>query len=170
MKAHRNEEETTSKVVNKNVVVNDDSTMEPRVDRLIAKSNINQNSPSTPNRDNSQNYGRPPFQSGQRSRGGYPNNPSQRYPQGDIRQNLRGPKASAVGPFGKLMVQDLSNALNVEGGVIQNDMSIPVKLHWGGWYRNLPPSQWTGDQKVLPPTTCLLSNRCESISGGQKIP
>ena len=102
VKAHRNEEEdTTSKVVNKNVIVNDDSTLEQRVDRLIAKSNIIQNLPSTSNRDNSQNYGRPPFQSGQRSRGDYLNNPSQMHPQGGIRQNLRGLKASAAGPFGE---------------------------------------------------------------------
>ena len=64
VKACRNgEEETTSKVVNKNLIVDDDSTLEWTVDRLITKSNINQNLPFTSNRDNSQNYGRPPFQS-----------------------------------------------------------------------------------------------------------
>ena len=97
VKAHRNEEEdAVSKVFSKNAVVDNDSTLEQRVDRLIAKSNTNQNSPTIPNRDNSQNYGRLPFQSGQRSRGDYP-----RHPQGDIRQNLRGPETSVAGPFGK---------------------------------------------------------------------
>ena len=58
VKARRNEEEeTTSKVVNKNVIAENDSTLEQRVDRLIAKSNINQNSQNIPNEDNSQNYG-----------------------------------------------------------------------------------------------------------------
>ena len=52
VKAHRNEEEeTTSKVVNKNVIVEDGSTLEQRVDRLIVKSNINQNPQNIPNRD-----------------------------------------------------------------------------------------------------------------------
>ena len=97
VKAHRNEEEdAVSKVVSKNVVVDNDSTLEQRVDGLIAKSNTNQNCPTIPNRDNSRNYGRLPFQSGQRSRGDY-----SRYLQGDIRQNLRGPETSAVGPFGE---------------------------------------------------------------------
>ena len=72
VKARRNEEEEiTSKVVNKNVTVGNNPTLEQRVDSLIAKSNRNQASPNSPNRDNSQNYGRPPFQSNQRSRGDY---------------------------------------------------------------------------------------------------
>ena len=42
VKAHRNEEEeTTSHVVSKNMMVQDDATLEQRVDRLIAKSNSN---------------------------------------------------------------------------------------------------------------------------------
>ena len=71
VKAHRNEEkETTSKLINKSVV--SDSTLEERVDRLIERSNqSNKPNPglSKDNRDNSQNYGRPPFQQNQRSRG-----------------------------------------------------------------------------------------------------
>ena len=63
VKAHRNEEEdTTSKLINKDAVA--DSTLEERVDRLIERSNqFNQSNPgpSRDSRDNSHNYGRPPF-------------------------------------------------------------------------------------------------------------
>ena len=70
VKAHRNEEEeTTSKLISKSAVA--DSTLEERVDRLIERSNQS-NQPNTglsrDNRDNSHNYGRPPFQPNQRSR------------------------------------------------------------------------------------------------------
>ena len=82
VKAHRNEEEeTTSKVVNKNVIVENDSTLEQGVDRLIAKSNINRNSPNIPNKDNSQNYSRPPFLTNQQPREGYQNGQLPRHPQ-----------------------------------------------------------------------------------------
>ena len=47
VKARRNEEEeTTSKLVNKNVMIDNDSTLEQRVDRLIAKSNTSQGPPN----------------------------------------------------------------------------------------------------------------------------
>ena len=63
VKAHRNEEEeTTSKLVNKRVVA--DSTLKERVDRLIERSNQSNQpnpGPSRDNRDNSHNYGRPPL-------------------------------------------------------------------------------------------------------------
>ena len=63
VKAHRNEEEeTTSKLVNKSAVA--DSTLEERADRLIAISNQSNHpspGPSQDNRDTSHNYGRPPF-------------------------------------------------------------------------------------------------------------
>ena len=91
VKAHRNEEEdTTSKLLNKSAVT--DSTLEERVDRLIERSNqLNQPnpSPSRDNRDNSHNYGKPPFQQDQRSRGDFQTSPCQ--PSDDVRQNLRGP-------------------------------------------------------------------------------
>ena len=49
VKTHRNEEEEiTSKVVNKNVTVGNNPTLEQRVDSLIAKSNRNQASPNSP--------------------------------------------------------------------------------------------------------------------------
>ena len=72
VKAHRNEEEeSASRVVNKKVTIENDSTLEQRVDRLIAESSSNNNqAPSFPtNRDNSQNYGRPPLQANHRSKG-----------------------------------------------------------------------------------------------------
>ena len=63
VKACRNEEEeTTSKLVNKSAVAG--STLEERVDRLIVRSNqSNQPSqgPSQDNRDKSHNYWRPPL-------------------------------------------------------------------------------------------------------------
>ena len=62
VKAHRNEEDTTSKFINKSAVA--DFTLEERVDRLIERSNqFNQPNPgpSGDNRDDSHNYGRPPF-------------------------------------------------------------------------------------------------------------
>ena len=95
VKAHRNEEEeTTFKLVNKSAVT--DYTLEERVDKLIERSN--QPSPS-PSRDNSHNYGRPPFQQNQRSSGDFHNTPCQ--PSGDIRRTLRGPEPNAAGPFGE---------------------------------------------------------------------
>ena len=64
VKARRNEEETTSHVVSKNMMVQDGTTLEQRVDHLLAKSNSNPAPAPQPrvNRDNSRNYGRPPFQ------------------------------------------------------------------------------------------------------------
>ena len=64
VKAHRNEEEeTTSKIVSKNVTVGHGATLEQRVDNLITKSNSNPAPPNPTNGDNSHNYGCPPFQS-----------------------------------------------------------------------------------------------------------
>ena len=102
VKAHRNEEEeTTSRLVNKNVMVTENSTLEQRVDHLIAKSNNNPAPTPLPrvNRDNSRNYGRPPLQTNTRSRGDY--RPPQGHSPRDIRQNLRGPETSSAGPYGE---------------------------------------------------------------------
>ena len=71
VKAHRNEEETASKVVSKNVTVGHDSTLEQRVDNLIAKSSSNPAHPSLTNGVNNHPYGCPPFQSNSRPRGDY---------------------------------------------------------------------------------------------------
>ena len=71
----------------KNVTVGHDSTLEQRVDNLIAKSSSNPAPPSPSNGGNNRPYGCPPFQSNSRPRGDY------------IWQNLRGPETSAAGPF-----------------------------------------------------------------------
>ena len=98
MKAHRNEEEeTTSKIVSKNVTIRHDSTLEQRVDSLITKSNSNPAPPNPTNGDNSHNYGCPPFQSSSRPKRDYRRDPG--HPPLDIRQNLRGPETSAAGPY-----------------------------------------------------------------------
>ena len=99
VKACRNEEEdTTSKLLSKSAVT--DSTLEDRVDRLIERSNNQFNSnPNKINWDNSHNYGRPPFQQSQRSRGDFPTNPHSSV--NDVWQNLRGPEPSAACPFGE---------------------------------------------------------------------
>ena len=71
-KARRNEEEeTTSKIVSKNVTVGHDSTLEQRVDNLIAKSSSNPAPHNPTNGDNNRPYGHPPFQSNSRPRGDY---------------------------------------------------------------------------------------------------
>ena len=72
VKARRNEEEeTTSKMVSKNVTVGHDSTLEHRVDNLIAKANSHPASPNPINGDNNHNYGHPSFQSNSRPKQDY---------------------------------------------------------------------------------------------------
>ena len=67
VKACRNEEEeTTSKIVSKNVTVGHDSTLEQRVDNLIAKSNSSPAPPNPINGGDNHNYGHPPSQSSSR--------------------------------------------------------------------------------------------------------
>ena len=105
VKAHRNEEEeTTSCVVSKNMMVQDGTTLEQRIDHLLAKSNSNFTPAPQPqvNRDSSRNHGRPPFQFNPQSKRDY--RQSSGPPQLDIRQNLRGPEPSAAGPFGEIDV------------------------------------------------------------------
>ena len=62
VKAHRNEEETTSHVISKNMMVQDGTTLKQRVDHVLANSNPTPAPQPRVNRDNSWNYGRPPFQ------------------------------------------------------------------------------------------------------------
>ena len=98
VKAHRNEEEeTTSKVVSKNVTVGHDSTLEQRVDNLIAKSSSSPAPPSLTNGVNNCPYGHPPFQSNSRPRGDFKQDHG--CSPMDIGQNLRGTETSAAGPF-----------------------------------------------------------------------
>ena len=97
VRAHRNEEEeTTSKIISKNVTVGYDSTLEQRIDNLIVKSNSNPAPPNLTNRDNNCPYGHPPFQSNSRPKRDYRRDPG--CPPMDIQQNLRGPETSVAGP------------------------------------------------------------------------
>ena len=94
VKARRNEEEdTTSRVVNKGSAIETEGTLEERVDRLI------EGATQAPNRDRNWNYGRPPFHANQRFPRSNLNRPPRGCPQGDIHQNLRGPEPNASGPF-----------------------------------------------------------------------
>ena len=101
LRACRNKEkDTTSRLLSKSAVA--DSTLENRVNRLIERSSQSSQFNSNPNRtnwDNSHNYGRPPFQQGQRSRGDFWTNPYSSV--NDVQQNLKGPEPSAAGPFGE---------------------------------------------------------------------
>ena len=99
VKAHRNEEEeSVSQIINKKMTMESDSTLEQWVDQLIAKSsNQNQAPQSSNKRDNSQNYGRPSFQTNFKSKSDY--RQARKCPLRDIRQNLRGLEPSAAGPF-----------------------------------------------------------------------
>ena len=140
LKACRNEEEEiTSKIVNKNVTVGNNPTLEQRVDSLIAKSNRNQASPNSPNRDNSRNYGRPPFLSNQRSRGDYRSPLG--HPQGDIRQNLRGPETSAAGPYREVDGSRPIQCFRCQGWGHPKRL-CPSGLNYtrGEWYGILPPN------------------------------
>ena len=94
MKAHRNEEEdTTSRVVNKGSAIETEGTLEERVDRLIVGAT------QAPNRDNNQNCSRPPFQANQIFQRDNLKRPPRSCPQEDISQNLRSPEPNASGPF-----------------------------------------------------------------------
>ena len=156
VKARRNEEEEiTSKVVNKNVTMENNPTLEQGVNNLIAKSDRNQASPNSLNRDNSRNYGQPPFQSNQRFRGDY--RPPLGHPQRDIRQNLKGPETSAAGPFREADGSKPIQCFRCRGWCHPKRL-CPSWLNytWGEWYRNLPPNQRMGDWKVPLPNTRLL--------------
>ena len=134
VKAPRNEEEeTTSRVVSKNTMVQDGTTLEQRVDRVLAKSNSNP-APAPPpqvNGDNSRNYGRPPFQFNPRSKRDYRQSPGP--PQLDIRQNLRGPQPSAAGPFGETDVSRPVQCFRCRGWGHPKRL-CPSRLNytWGG--------------------------------------
>ena len=132
------------------MMVQDDTTLEQRVDRLITKPNSNPAPAPQPqvNRDNSQNYSRPPFQSNPRSKRDYRQSPG--HPQFDMRQNLRGPEPSAAGPFGETDVSRPIQCFRCRGWGHPKRL-CPSRLNytWGEWYRTIPPRQWKGDQKVL---------------------
>ena len=163
MKAHRNEEEeTTSKIVSKNVTVGHDSTLEQRVDDLTAKSNSNPAPPSPTNGDSGHNYGCPSFQSSSRPKRDYRQDHG--HPPMDIWQNLGGPGTSAEGPFREADGSRPIKCFRCHGwGHLRR--LCPSRLHYtqGGVAQDNPPQQQTGDQTVPLPRTHLLNNRHENI-------
>ena len=118
VKACQNEEEDTiSKLLNKSVVIS--STLENRVDKLIERSNSQFNSGSNRvDQNGSCNYGRPPFQQSQRSRGDSRSNLQSST--NDIQQNLRGLSPVLLHLLGDQMAPGPYNALNVGDGDTQN--------------------------------------------------
>ena len=137
VKAHRNEEEeSASQIVNKKIMMENDSTLEQRVDRLITKSS--QPPQSLAKRDNSRNYGRPPFQTNYKSKGDY--RQALRHPPGDIRQNLRGPESSAAGPFWEADGSRPIQCFRCRGWSHPRRL-CPSRLNytWGEWYGTIPP-------------------------------
>ena len=169
VKARRNEEEeSASWIVNKKVMLENDSSLEQWVDCLIAKSNSNL-VPSFPtNRDNSQNYGQPPFQSNPRSKGDY--RQTSRCPLVDIRQHLRGPEPSAAGTFGQTDGSQPTQCFRCRGWGHPKRLCPPhLNYTQGEWYGTIPPRSWTRDQKVPLLRTHLLSNKYESITSGWQI-
>ena len=105
------------------MMVQDGTTLEQRVDHMLAKSNSNPAPAPQPrvNRDNSRNYGRPPFQFNPQSKRDYRQSPGP--PQLDIKQNLRGPSLVLLVLLEKLTFLDQFNASNVGDGVIPKDFA-----------------------------------------------
>ena len=154
VKARRNEEEeTTSRVVSKNMMVQDGTTLVQQVDHVLAKTNSNLAPAPQPrvNRDNSQNYGRPPFQFNPRSKRDYRQSPGP--PQLDIRQNLRGPEPSAAGPFGETDVSRPIQCCRCRGWGHPKRL-CPSRLNytWGGMvWDNPSPMMEKGPEGPPPP-------------------
>ena len=171
VKAHRNEEEeSASQIINKKMTIENDSTLEQRVDRLIAKSSNGNNqykAPQSPTkRDNSQNYGQPPFQANFKSKGDYQQ--AWRCPPGDIRPNLTGLEPSAAGPFWEADGSWPIWCFRCRGWGHPKRL-CPLHLNYtqgGEWYGTVPPRPWTRPQKVPLPRTRLLNNRYENIANG----
>ena len=107
---------------------------------MLAKSNSNPTPAPQPrvNRDSSQNYGRPPFQFNPRSKRDY--RQSSGPPQLDIRQNLRGPKPSAAGPFGETDVSRPVQCFRCRGWGHPKRL-CPSRLNYTReeWYGTIPP-------------------------------
>ena len=139
VKARRNEEEmTTSKIISKNVTIGHDSTLEQRVDNLIAKSNSNPAPTNPTNGDNNCPYGCPPFQSNSRPKRDYRQDP--RHPPMDIRQNLRGPETSAAGPYREADGSRPIQSFRCCGwGHPKRLCPSHLNYTWGEWHRTIPP-------------------------------
>ena len=125
-----------------------DSTLEHRVDNLIAKANSHPASPNPTNGDNNRNYGRPPFQSNSRPKRDYGRDSG--CPPVDIQQNLRGHETSAAGPYREANSFRPIQCFRCHGWGHPKRLSIPFKLHLGGvaWDN---PSQMTDRRPDSPP-------------------
>ena len=145
-------------------MMENDSTLEQRVDRLIAKSG--QAPQSLAKRDNSQNYGQPPFQTNFKSKSDY--RQALKHPLGDIRQNLRGPEPSEAGPFWEAGGSRPIQCFRCRGwGHPKRLCTSHLNYTWGGeWYGTSPPRPWTRHQKVPLLRAHLLNNRYENIANG----
>ena len=146
-----------------------ESTLEHRVDKLIERSNgrFNTNLTRVPQDDN-HNYGRPPFQQNQRSRGDFWTNS---HPAAhDIWQNLRDPEPSAAGSFGESDGSRSIQCFKCRGWGHPKCL-CPSWLNYtrGDWCRNLHPRHWADNLRVLLSTTHPLNNRHTNIEGGPKI-
>ena len=151
MKARRNEEEeTTSKIVSKNVTVGYDSTLEQRVENLIVKSYSNPAPPNPINGGNNHNYGHPPSQSSSRPKRDYRRDHG--HPPMDIWQNLRGPGTSAVGPYREADGSSPIQCFRCRGWDHPKRL-CPSCLNYtqGGWYETIPPRHRKGDWRVPSP-------------------
>ena len=148
--------------------MDNESTLEQQVDQVIAKSRNDTNWYQNPwfsiNRDNSHNYGWPPFQANSRSKGDFWQAP--RCPSEDIRQNLRGPEPSAAGPFGETDGSQPIQCFRCWGWGHPKRL-CPSCLNYtrGEWYGIIPHRPWTKHQEVLLPRirTRLLNSRYENI-------
>ena len=171
VKAHRNEEEeSASWIINKKMTMENDSTLEQQVDRLIAKFSNQYQAPHSPTkRDNSQNYGRPPFQANFKSKGDYRQAP--KCPPGDIRQNLRGLKPSAAGPFWEADGSQPIQCFRCRGWGHPKRL-CPSHLNYtqGGMVWDNPSQTMDQTPEGPLPRTHLLNNRYENIANGQEIP
>ena len=114
---------------------------------MIAKSS--QPPQSLAKRDNSQNYGRPPFQTNFKSKGDY--RQALRHPPQDIRQNLRGPEPSAAGPFWEADGSQPIQCFRCPGWGHPKQL-CPSCLNYtqGEWCGTIPPRSWTRYWKVPP--------------------
>ena len=159
VKAHRNEEEdTTSRVVNKGSAIETEGTLEERVDRLIVGAT------QATNRDNNQNYSRPPFQANQIFQRDNLKRPPRSCPQEDISQNLRSPEPNASGPFEENDGSRATQCFKCRGwGYPKRLCPSQLNYTWGEWYGNLPPRPMEGEPKTLLPPTQIPNKTISQV-------
>ena len=155
VKAHRNEEEeSASRIFNRKITMENDSTLEQWVDRLITKSSQAPQPPTK--RDNGQNYGQPPLQTNYKSRGNYRQTP--RHTPGDIRQNFRGPEPSVAGPFWEADGSQPIQCFRCRGwGHPKQLCPSHLNYTWGGMVQDNPSQTMDQTPEDPPPQNHLLN-------------